>query len=386
MLALADDESTSLRSRNRAYVPALSYLRAIAALTVVFYHGVITHYGYVQPGWHLEDWPLSWNPLKIYVVEGHTAVALFMVLSGYVLTLGVLESEIDYGKFIVNRMLRIYPRYGLLLVLAIYANPEGFSVAAFTQTLLPFANLPGIINAGVITAMFWAVAVEFQFYLVFPFLVRFLKKYGQSYLATVLVLALAVRLLTAFGPTNMHDFAYRTIFGRIDQFVIGMLAASLYVGRSYRRHWVLPAVAVAGLALLVAYNRAGGYPVDAWWKTLWPPVEGAAWAAIIVAAVHTPLRMPRLIGRPLIIVADMSCSIYLLHSTVFQIVGERHLYLEPFHSMFHNGLATGIVLLPIILALSYLTYFVVERPFMGLRRRYTTSNDDGNHRRIEQLS
>jgi peptidoglycan/LPS O-acetylase OafA/YrhL len=64
-----------------------------------------------------QDWVISSNPLFALITEGHTAVGLFMVLSRFVLARATIGSEVDYWKFIKNRMLRIYPLF-VAIVLA----------------------------------------------------------------------------------------------------------------------------------------------------------------------------------------------------------------------------------------------------------------------------
>lgn len=363
-----------LVSQNRPYVAALDYLRAIAAITVVIYHVLVTYRGYKNPGAGLEQlWPHVKNPVTAFFVEGHTSVALFMVLSGYVLSLGVFKREISYRKFIINRILRIYPLYTLLLVLGVYGNPKAFTLNAFFQTLLPFANLPGTIGSGItFTALFWAVAVEFQFYLIFPFIVSFIRRYGLGYLCSLMAFIILLRILTAFGPTDMNSFSYNTIFGRIDQFLIGIFFANIAVPKCFRHHLTLPVVLLTGLLTIVGFNQLGGYPKYESWRIFWPTLEGMIWGLVITSSVHSPYNMPIIFRRLLTFVASISFSIYLLHSPILQIAGEHNLYYEPFKNPLANAFLNSMFLLPVVIIISFFSYRIIERPFLQLRYGYVT--------------
>lgn len=362
------------QSYNRSYIASLDYLRALAAFTIVIYHGLITFRGYTNNGpWNLERWPAFWNPLAAYFVEGHTAVALFMVLSGYVLTMGVIGRDLLYWRFMKNRALRIYPLYIFLLMFGISLHPEAFNIQSFFQAILPLANNPGSFQTEVITALFWTVSVEFQFYFIFPFLIRFIEKEGKIYITLVIVMMLVFSGISTFYSIDTNQFAYHTIFGRLSQFLLGMGAAYIPSRTWMSAKFALPLGAVAMLSLLLAYHRMGGYPVHTWWKLVWPVVEAIGWSCIILTSINSPHRMPLRFGRIIKIIANMSFSMYLIHSIVFQIFGERKLYLTPFKSVYENAFLNSFLLVPIVAVLSYMTYRLIEFPFMELRVRYVST-------------
>jgi uncharacterized membrane protein len=112
-------------SRNVAYVPGVDHLRGMAAVLMVLYHG------YQQLGDKV--FVRAGNPLEAVLIEGHTAVALFMVLSGFIFTYGALDHEVQYRSFMVNRVLRILPMYLLVVLLAVYTSPGGYSFAGVLQ-------------------------------------------------------------------------------------------------------------------------------------------------------------------------------------------------------------------------------------------------------------
>ena len=97
-------------SINRPYLPAVDQIRAIAALLVLFYHGFQLLGARLEYGVDFnpfQHWVRARNPILSIIEEGHTGVALFIVLSGFILSLGSVGHDIDYGRFLKARMLRI---------------------------------------------------------------------------------------------------------------------------------------------------------------------------------------------------------------------------------------------------------------------------------------
>ena len=91
-----------MKSKNITYMPAIDHLRAFAAVLIIFYHGFNNIYYkqlYSKP-FEFDHWVYTNNPLKSLLIEGHTAVALFMVLSGFIFTYGAIGHKINYINFI----------------------------------------------------------------------------------------------------------------------------------------------------------------------------------------------------------------------------------------------------------------------------------------------
>jgi peptidoglycan/LPS O-acetylase OafA/YrhL len=171
-----------MRSPNIRYLPAVDHLRAYAALLIVFYHGLHLFSYRLRFGRDLdmEHWLQPSNPLLAALAEGHTAVALFMVLSGFILTVGALEGGVTWIGFIRNRLLRTYPLFLLMVFAGIATMPQNFSFAAVAQTVLGLGNEAGAFVAPPFTSMLWTIAIEWQFYVIFPLLVAVLAKGGRG--------------------------------------------------------------------------------------------------------------------------------------------------------------------------------------------------------------
>ena len=345
------------QSPNRAHLPAVDHIRAAAALLIVLYHalhvlGSQLAYGDIAVATH---WPATTNPLLAVLVEGHTAVGGFMVLSGFIFVQGTLGRNVAYGRFLANRLLRIYPLYGLLLAVGASAYHDQFSLSGLVQSVLPLANFPGAASYGV--------------------LLRLLnQRGGMALLRLVLVLAM-LRTAAVLLGADAQTMAYWTIAGRMDQFLVGMIAGAWFArrpaGGAGLGLWLIPAV-IALVALLAAYHRMGGWPAAAAWKLAWPDAEALAWVAVILAWTGVAPHLPGLLSAALCHVGRVSFSIYLLHFLVIEVVRTHLLFLAPPDAPYRAALLLGVLLVvPLTIAVASFTHAAVEAPFMALRRRYT---------------
>jgi peptidoglycan/LPS O-acetylase OafA/YrhL len=217
--------------RSSARLPELDGLRGIAILLVLIFHGVSEQ--------HFASSFLS--RLRVVGRMGWTGVDLFFVLSGFLIggiLLDVRQSSSYFKTFYARRAYRILPVY--FVVLALFslrfffpvAGPLGgfsqspvpwFSYLTFTQNI--WMMLVGSLGAGTLAAT-WSLAVEEQFYLSAPLVVR---KISGSRLALVLlaVIAAAPVLRTAIylGAAHGRIADYILMPCRADALSCGMLCA-----------------------------------------------------------------------------------------------------------------------------------------------------------------
>ena len=97
----------------RNYESKPGVLRAIAAFWIVIFHSAI-----ILSASSATSWPKSRNPFNSLIYEGWMAVSLFIVLSGYQLGKVLIDSRVDWRKFFLARILRIYPLYLIAILLS----------------------------------------------------------------------------------------------------------------------------------------------------------------------------------------------------------------------------------------------------------------------------
>lgn len=354
------------RSRNVAYLPGVDLARGAAAGLMVLYHAM-QQLRLGVPG--QEPFPNAGDPLRALLVEGHSAVALFMVLSGFILTYGADRRTLDPTGFWRNRALRVLPMYLVVIAAGVATHP------VVLQRLLPYVTFvatPPVPYAdlGAWSAVLWTVSVEVAFYLMFPFLLALLRRHGLGALVAIVVVLAAGRVAVAMiDPVMARDLSYWTIIGRLDQFLIGMVGAWVLRRRGVSGWWL----AGVSMALIIGgldwFNHHGSFYGTGRWRAVWPTFEGLAWCGVIVGVVAvTSGRSGRLL-RFAALPGVVSYSMYLLHYPVVQWVVRRS-WAPTGRAWVDAALLSVVVVLPVTLVLSTLGYVLVERPFMARRGRY----------------
>ncbi|MBS2025127.1 MAG: acyltransferase [Deltaproteobacteria bacterium] len=351
----------SIQPRREFHIPSLDGLRAISFL-IVF----VSHAG-----------GAAWG------IPGGFGVTVFFFLSGYLITtLLRLEFEqtarVSLRDFYLRRVLRILPPFYTVLAFAVVMNLVGLT-PGHLQTwpmlaqLLHFTNYWSIFHgtegqpAG--TGVYWSLAVEEHFYLVFPavflLLQRLLPRRGRAQGAVLLALCGAVLAWRCWLVLGAHAPENRTFYGtdtRLDSILFGcalavaanpMLDAPRVPSARLRQVWF-----PLGLAGLIA-----GFVLRAPWfrETFRYSLQGLALMPVFVAAMREPdwgpfrLLNTRLLKR----VGVLSYSLYLVHQVV--LMAAEHRALAP--------LPRAVVALGVSLVLAELTQRYVERPCARLRKR-----------------
>lgn len=355
-----------MRSTKNLYLPRLDHLRFLAAVLVVVFHYFHRYVGDLR----------ATNPLMELLDEGHLGIGLFMVTSGFVLTFIAGDKQIDYRAFLRNRLLRIYPLFVfavfLTLFISTYNDHRNYGAAELLSWLVPFRSQTVPLSPYFV--QLWTIWVEFQFYLLFPLLLLFSRRYGIRYLFGLLGLFLCIRLLVFLAAGSVRFLAYETIFGRMDQFLLGIIAARFYLKspRADRNPlWLLAPLAL--LVILVRWfdHQGGGGNIDASYWIYWPTLEGLAWSLLILGYLTSRIPIPERVSRVLAAGGQISFSIYVMHNLVLYALaphlGVLALTGDPIRDA---ALSAFLVAIPPVLVVSTLTYVLIEKPFLSLRRDY----------------
>lgn len=363
-----------MQSQNIGYLPRLDHLRLLAALLVFGFHG----YHHYLGGWQ----PRADAPWLAPIVEGHTGVSLFFVLSGFIFaTIALRGGEIDYRGFLRNRLLRIFPLFLVVFVLAISIGRDRFQPTDLLYLL--FTNL-GLAPTSwhFVTGPAWSISVEFSFYLVFPFLAHFMRERGAGYLLDLILLLLVIKLAAYAATEKSTHMLYSTLVGRFDQFVWGMLAAMVWQRHGQRLarlgSWPLALSALAVFAALALQGRYASFflpqPKQAAW-IWWSGIEGLLWSAFVITYMSAAMRIPARLDRWLATGGEWSFSFYMWHTLVIFTV---HHYLGFLRPTGRAGPDLALNLAPVLaltLAFAWLSYQVIERPFLQLRSGYLRRAD-----------
>ena len=357
-----------MQSLNLPYNPRIDQLRWLAATIVFLFHFSLEYRGL--------GGSVPAAPWAALVTEGHTGVGLFFTLSGFLfMQIALAQQAIVYGAFVRNRVLRILPLFLTIFLVATSIGRDTFQPQDLLYLLA--TNLGHAPTSGtVITGAAWTISLEFLFYMVFPFLARFTMERGARYLLQLLVLMACFKLAAYTVNDNSTLMYFCTFVGRFDQFLIGMLAAVLYLrhGAGLRCHapWLLVVAALLVFCDTGAMHRLapfGATPKSTFW-IFWSMVESAGWALFILAWVAFRPRLPGSVERMLNHGGKVSFSFYLLHMGLLHVLAQRVGTVHP--------TGRGWLDVALMLALSYgatwalatLSYHTIEAPFLQMRRRY----------------
>ena len=298
--------------------------------------------------------------------EGHTGVALFMTLSGYLFAKLLDGKRVDYGPFFWNRLLRLAP---LLLLVAVLF--DGFQWASgdfrplhWIKTMVSGLVLPTWPNGG------WSITTEMHFYLLLPFLVWASLKWRWAAIATIaLTISLRAALFVHFG--DVQYLAYWTIIGHVDQFVLGIFAFR-HRDLMRKRHVLAILVALAFMVFWYRFDVVGGFygtirsPV---WIIL-STIEAVTYGCLI--AYYDTSYTPKVTGISGLIgqAGAYSYSIYLLHPfVVFQASAFIDTHIMRLSNFYVASLWAALFFAAMV-PVGWLSFKYIESPFLRHRRLY----------------
>lgn len=347
-------------SSSGQYFISLDHVRALAVIVVFLWH-----FNHVENG-HLA--PPDYFLLSLFT-EGHTGVAIFMTLSGYLFSKLLEGKSIRVKAFIWNRFLRLAPLLTFMIVVKgalTYSRNE--SLLAYIKGVVSGFYLPSLPNGG------WSITVEFHFYLLLP-LILLIAGSGKHRLFLILASALTLRALIYYSSGTIQALSYFTLLGRIDQFLLGFMA---YKYRTYICGKHLRAIGI--LCLFYCYywcfDRLGGFygniaypsPSSVW--LYHPTLEGLAYSTAIAWYDTSFQHSHNLLSKFIALIGQCSYSIYLLHMfIVFDLSKFIHAHIIALDNEITTMLA-GAICIVVLTPIWYLFWRFVELPPMKYRTNY----------------
>ncbi|MEV6040254.1 acyltransferase family protein [Nonomuraea sp. NPDC051941] len=355
------------RPATRRRLTGLDGLRGLAALFVVLHHCWLLSF----PGFPVNDAPW-WTGWLLY---GHFAVVVFIVLSGFSLAISPARSGWQLGgipTFLNRRAWRILPPYwaalAFSLVIAWTVIPQPGQQTPTGQSALIYGLLlQDVFGSPSPNGALWSIAVEAQLYLVFPLMLLVLRKMGAAVmLGAVTLIVVAVGALAPSVPAV--DLLMRLTPQFAVLFAVGAVCAG--VVRAQERterlpwHWFAAAAAVPVLLLIVV---AG--PVWVVANFFWVDLAVGPAAGLLLTGVATgkPVWLVRLLDtRPLRRLGSFSYSLYLIHSPLVVMINRLVVapHVPPGMPTFLLTLALAV---PVSVGTAWLFASVFELPFQRHR-------------------
>ncbi len=345
------------------HLPALDGLRALAVFIVILYHsGAVTG------------------------IPGDLGVTCFFVLSGLLITWLLIKEHdrtgsVSIGGFYRRRTFRIFPAYYAFVILSLIADhilhhawSTSRIAAAFTYSI----NYQDAITGDTVgpIAHAWSLAVEEQFYLIWPLAFLLLWNSGKARTRTTVAVAvvavLAWRSVLYIGFQSGSAYVYNAFDTRCDALAIGCLMALSASLPVYKRfEWIVSRYAWLPIVTLLLVWLSRTAPSNNYHYSLGMTVEALLLAVFIVQMLRlseTPLwswlnhSWIRWLGA-------ISYPCYLWHGWGLSF-GQHLVKHVPLSAQFIAGYACTI-------ALAAGSYYVIERPALRLNKRLPRTGLDG---------
>ena len=366
--------------------PLFDSLRAIAAIAVLCTHAA-------GPAQAAEVGTLA----RPFATRLGIGVAIFFVISGFLLYRPFLRAHVlgserpRLRSYALGRFLRIYPAYWVALtIIAAWGYAGGAFSGDWPYLYLLIQNYFDLGLAGIGTA--WSLCVEVAFYVFLPIFAIALAHAGGASpgarlrraavaVASLAVIGLVLRAwLTAQGGHVAADEVPATF---LDWFALGMGLAILsvwietrderlprglgWVERTPGVAWALALAAFVALCLAFDPEQPGFGAGGAWGAHVSYGVVAILMALPVAIGDQTRGRLRRVLAnRVLLYLGLVSYGIFLWHIAVIRQLEEWHLERVEF---VHPYILWPTVTLALTAVIATLSYYVVERPAMGLRRR-----------------
>jgi peptidoglycan/LPS O-acetylase OafA/YrhL len=320
-------------------------------------------------------------------VPGGFGVTVFFFLSGFLITTQLrLEQDATGGlslrRFYLRRALRILPPFYLVLALAVAATELGWLAGRATLPAVSAIGLHAanywVIAAGyggqpAGTGVYWSLAVEEHFYLLFPALLLLLahalprRRAQASVLWSVCLVILAWRCVLVYVAHASTDRTYVATDTRADSILYGCALALAahpaldgpsFLSSTTWKRWLVPAAIALLLVTFVCRD-------DGFRESFRYTLQGLALYPVFIVALRWPSWGPFAIlnTKPAAFLGELSYALYLVH----------HVVLDALEPLLGRGVLRGVAGLAVSLVIAWAIHRLVEKPCARLRRRLERS-------------
>lgn len=354
-----DSTASSVRLLNK--VDALDGFRGVAVLLVVMHH---------------LKYPVPWL-LDHESNGGGFGVDAFFVLSGFLITAILLRDQATGGRvrfaaFYRRRAMRLLPALVVFLVVWVFyewatSAPQAHEPASALSILFYYSNtwLHSTPMSGGLGHL-WSLAVEEQFYLVWPLLLGLFFGLRRRLTPTVIILVAAIAFIAIrrremwIHGTNWI-FLYTRLATRADALLVGCLIAVLWVRNKLPKHG-LQVAGWIGLAYYLYIVRVGAGNNFMYRGGL--TIIAIAIGCILVAVLETNWIVNRALRiRPLRAVGRVSYGLYIWHLPIFFVVA-RYEKGRNWPPLMQAAICLGLTAIA-----TCGSWFLVERPFLRWKDR-----------------
>jgi peptidoglycan/LPS O-acetylase OafA/YrhL len=338
------------------HILALDGLRGIAVVCVFIFHSI---------------GPLI-TPMGPIAYMGWLGVDLFFVLSGFLITsilLQARDAENYYKVFYARRALRILPLYYLALTLSLLTTHDHYTFSAQIWFWLNLSNLATAFNPMLIPWLshYWSLAVEEQFYLIWPAVVRRVSPAALFNLCIVVIVSLLVfrniPIVEALA-SRWNNMLYRLTLFRVDTLCGGaLLAIAVYRTSIAKLQTPLRIACLTSGTLFLWFTHLNLLPRFGYTAVV------LGFTSLVGLALHPGILSRFLSMSALTATGRYSYCIYLLHPILIlhtnHFVPQR-LPLGRWHTP--SVIALACIEFLIVFGVAAISYRFIERPILSLKR------------------
>ncbi|MEI8280023.1 MAG: acyltransferase [Bacteroidota bacterium] len=359
---------------NPNFFPALTGVRAIAAMLVFFHHLHLSFFS-----------PFAKNIQK----ELHIGVTMFFVLSGLLITYRYYDkiefSKEWFKKYFVNRFARIYPVYFLLVTMAIIAQ-HNFNIVFLIKNYSLTHALFNEDNRAISPS--WSLTVEECFYLSAPFILYITKKFNIFLSLTISIILLGIAILISHGDTTfLHTphfvFSY-TFFGRFFEFYVGAFLALQLLSRKGKEvlakgvsKTIVGFLGISLIVTIMAFINLSHAELDNATDSIIGIVLNNIFLPIPIALFYWGLVSEHslvskmLSGKLFDLLGKSSYVLYLLHKPCITLIGRTNVG-HDLKFRYGNLYVMGMFLFVVLL--SILIYKLYEEPLnLAIRKKFKSN-------------
>ena len=362
-------------------IKGLDTLRAFAVFFVI-----IAHMGV----WFDSTSPSGKFISTVLIPDGRFGVDLFFVLSGFLITSILLNAKNTaektdrisvIKKFFARRTLRIFPIYYLLLFFLFAINyPDVrryfWYFATYTSNLLPYHT-----NTWNRYCHTWTLAIEEQFYLLWPWLMIMV---GNKYIKYILAAAIATGIVSSYiGVTIQGHMEPFLVFNCFDAFGIGGLYAwsRLNDGPHKKLELVVKVLVIPAFCVYFYWRVQIMRDHDFIGAFLQKTVNSiiAIWLVILVVNNRSRLTEKYLLGNKFLnYIGTISYGIYLYHfpylgfffARVNKFLYDITLPHPALNKIIHDSHVDYWIEISIIVGISAISYALIEKPLLNLKKYF----------------
>ena len=353
------------------YYPQLDSLRALAALAVVMDH-------FFEGTWLIKLFPI-----------GDLGIRFFFTLSGFLITGILLKGRKNFEQggssftlfyhFYMRRFLRLFPIYYLYLLVVFI-----FIYGTLDSSIFFFAYIQNFIyyiqgGYGDYTQLlrhFWTLAVEEQFYILWPFVIIFTPhKYLQNILIGLIVFGIGYQGISAILGSSQFQISMM-VFAHFDTLVVGSLLAYLVSFESKRVSLFAWCGAIFGFLLFVIVFLSKVLGWHSSWELLLGGLGAGLISILIINVCRLGLKGPlgTILDNPILIyIGRISYGIYVYHLLVFYVLDNYHISLPPLVIM-ELDLSNFVFYTFCSILVSAISWQLYELPLNRLKAKFVMSS------------